>query len=103
MAGAAAGPSPGDLRGAAGNDIVGLQTDRYATNFLDSVEAFVRDARVDRDGRHVRWRGRTIWVRDYPISIDPDGAGSLRAAPKASTDAARRGCEARSSGPASRG
>jgi len=54
------------------NDIVGLQTDRYATNFLASVEAFVRDARVDPDGRHVRWRGRTIWVRAYPISIEPD-------------------------------
>ncbi|HUG48220.1 MAG TPA: trehalose-6-phosphate synthase [Candidatus Limnocylindria bacterium] len=54
------------------NDIVGLQTDRYATNFLQSVDSFVRDARVDPAGRHVRWRGRTIWVRAYPISIDPD-------------------------------
>jgi trehalose 6-phosphate synthase len=54
------------------NDICGLQTDRYARNFLDTVEAFVRDARVDPAGRHVRWRGRTIWVRAYPISIDPD-------------------------------
>jgi trehalose 6-phosphate synthase len=54
------------------NDIVGLQTDRYATNFLQAVDAFVRDARVDPAGRHVRWRGRTIWVRAYPISIDPD-------------------------------
>ena len=54
------------------NDIVGLQPDRYATNFLASVDAFVRDAHVDPDGRHVRWRGRTIWVRAYPISIEPD-------------------------------
>jgi trehalose 6-phosphate synthase len=54
------------------NDIVGLQTDRYAGNFLDTVSAFVRDARVDPAGRHVRWRGRTIWVRAYPISIDAD-------------------------------
>jgi trehalose 6-phosphate synthase len=57
--------------GLLGNDIVGLQTDRYATNFLQSVDAFVRDARVDPAGRHVRWRGRTIWVRAYPIAIDP--------------------------------
>ena len=56
------------------NDIVGLQTDRHATNFLQAVDAFVRDARVDPAGRHVRWRGRTIWVRAYPISID---AGAL--------------------------
>jgi trehalose 6-phosphate synthase len=52
------------------NDIVGLQTDRYATNFLQAIDAFVRDAHVDPAGRHVRWRGRTIWVRAYPISID---------------------------------
>jgi trehalose 6-phosphate synthase len=54
------------------NDIVGLQTDRYASNFLETVRSFVRDARVDEDGRHVRWRGRTIWVRAYPISVDTE-------------------------------
>jgi trehalose 6-phosphate synthase len=54
-------------------DIVGLQTDRYADHFLDSVASFVRDARVDPDGRSVAWRGRRIRVRAYPISIDPDG------------------------------
>ncbi len=57
------------------NDIVGLQTDRYATNFLSAIDAFVRDARVDPAGRHVRWRGRTIWVRAYPISIDAEALG----------------------------
>jgi trehalose 6-phosphate synthase len=59
------------------NDICGLQTDRYARNFLETVDAFVRDARVDPAGRHVRWRGRTIWVRAYPISIDPDALGAF--------------------------
>ncbi len=63
------------------NDIVGLQTDRYAGNFLATVEAFVRDARVDPSGRHVRWRGRTIWVRAYPISIDPDALGRFAKSP----------------------
>jgi trehalose 6-phosphate synthase len=57
-------------------DIVGLQTDRYAGHFLDSVASFVHDARVDRDGRNVAWRGRRIRVRAYPISVDP--AGLLR-------------------------
>ena len=57
------------------NDIVGLQTDRYATNFLQATDAFVRDARVDPAGRHVRWRDRTIWVRAYPISIDAGALG----------------------------
>ncbi len=54
-------------------DIVGLQTDRYAGHFLDTVSSFVRDARVDRDGRSIRWRNRRIRVATYPISIDPDG------------------------------
>ena len=54
-------------------DIVGLQTDRYASHFLDSVASFVRDARVDRDGRNVVWRDRRIRVRAYPIAVDPDG------------------------------
>lgn len=63
------------------NDIVGLQTDRYATNFLHSVQAFVRDAEVDPDGRHVRWRGRTIWVRAYPISIEPDALAAFARSP----------------------
>jgi len=64
------------------NDIVGLQTDRYATNFLQSVDAFVRDARVDPAGRHVRWRGRTIWVRAYPISIDAESLTRFAAGPE---------------------
>jgi trehalose 6-phosphate synthase len=64
------------------NDICGLQTDRYARNFLETVEAFVRDARVDPAGRHVRWRGRTIWVRAYPISIDPDSLTEFSRGPE---------------------
>jgi trehalose 6-phosphate synthase len=52
-------------------DIVGLQTDRYATHFQETVASFVRDARVDRDGRSVRWRGRRVYIRPYPISLDP--------------------------------
>jgi trehalose 6-phosphate synthase len=55
------------------SDIVGFQTDRYASHFLDSVASFVRDAKVDRDSRNVVWRGRRIRVRTYPISVDPDG------------------------------
>ena len=54
-------------------DIVGLQTDRYAAHFLDTVATFVRDARVDPDGRSIRWRGRRIRVATYPIALDPDG------------------------------
>jgi trehalose 6-phosphate synthase len=52
-------------------DIVGLQTDRYASQFLDTVSSFVRDARIEPDGRTIRWHDRRIRVRSYPISIDP--------------------------------
>jgi trehalose 6-phosphate synthase len=75
------------------NDIVGLQTDRYATNFLATVDSFVRDARVDPAGRNVRWQGRTIYVRAYPISVDPDAllhfAGSRAVGDRARALAAR--------------
>jgi len=64
------------------NDILGFQTDRYATNFLLAAAAFVRDARVDPAGRNVRWHGRTIWVRSYPISLDPDALVAFAAGPK---------------------
>lgn len=67
------------------NDICGLQTDRYARNFLETIDAFVRDARVDPAGRHVRWRGRTIWVRAYPISIDPDSLAAFARGPEVAT------------------
>jgi trehalose 6-phosphate synthase len=62
-------------------DIVGLQTDRYASHFLDTVASFVRDARVDPEGRAVRWRGRRIRVRTYPISVDPDGLARFSRSP----------------------
>lgn len=60
-------------------DIVGLQTDRYAAHFLDTVASFVRDAQVDRDGRTIHWRGRRTRVRSYPISVDPDGLARFAA------------------------
>ncbi|MEO7117978.1 MAG: trehalose-6-phosphate synthase, partial [Candidatus Limnocylindrales bacterium] len=77
---------PRDLRreiveGLLENDILGFQTDRYAMNFLLAAEAFVPDARVDPDGRHVRWHGRTIWVKSYPISLDPDALATFAAGP----------------------
>jgi len=71
------------------SDIVGLQTDRYASHFLDTVASFVRDARVDRDGRSVRWRDRRIRVRSYPISVDPGGLARFAASPAVEERVAR--------------
>jgi trehalose 6-phosphate synthase len=75
--------------GLLGADIVGLQTDRYASHFLDTVASFVRDARVDRDGRMIKWRGRRIRVRSYPISVDPEGLGEFAASPAVEERVAR--------------
>ena len=70
------------------NDLLGFQTDRYAGNFLNSTASFVRDAHVDRAARTIRWRGRTIYVRAYPISLDPEAL--LRFARGAEVAARRR-------------
>jgi trehalose 6-phosphate synthase len=40
---------------------------------MGTVASFVRDAKVDRDGRTIRWRDRRVRVASYPISLDPDG------------------------------
>ena len=71
------------------NDILGFQTDRYATNFLGTVDRFVRDARVDPAGRNVRWRGRTICDPGVPDLPRPERAAALR--PRAGGGRAPRG------------
>lgn len=52
------------------NDVVGFHTERYAHNFLRSVESFLPGAEVDFRLCSVQWRGRSVAVRAYPISID---------------------------------
>ena len=52
------------------NDVVGFQTERYAHNFLRSVESFVPGALVDYGAGTVRRAGHIAHVRSYPISID---------------------------------
>ncbi|HET7026842.1 MAG TPA: trehalose-6-phosphate synthase [Candidatus Limnocylindrales bacterium] len=68
--------------GLLGADIVGLQTDRYASQFLETVASFVRDAHVEPDGRSIAWRGRTVRVRSYPISVDPDALRTVASSPE---------------------
>ena len=58
-------------RGLAANDVVGFQTDRYAHNFLRSVESFLPEMRVDYvNGTVVAPNGHVAHARSYPISID---------------------------------
>jgi trehalose 6-phosphate synthase len=58
------------LRGLLGNDLMEFQIDRYAQNFLECVDRFVPDAKVDRAAGKVLFRERTTEVGAFPISID---------------------------------
>src|SRR5574338_37088 len=73
-------------RGLAANDVVGFQTDRYAHNFMRSVESFLPEMELDYStGRVIRPDGHVANVRAYPISIDVVStrrAAASRAAPR---------------------
>jgi trehalose 6-phosphate synthase len=66
------------VAGLAANDVVGFQTERYAHNYLRSVESFLPGARVDYRQRRVTLAdGHVAAVRHYPISIDVDATRSV--------------------------
>jgi trehalose 6-phosphate synthase len=79
------------LRGLVGNNLLEFHTERYADNFLDCVAKLLPDAAVDREARTVRYRGRTMAVGAFPISIDVARFESLAEAP----DVAARAVELR--------
>ena len=70
------------LRGLLGNDLIEFHTDRYARNFLDCVSRLVPSATVDEKGMTVTYRGRTVHVGAFPISIDVELYESLARAPE---------------------
>ena len=57
------------LRGLLANDIIAFHTRRYARNFLLCCEDLL-DLAVDYERLQVRWQGRDVWVRHYPISVN---------------------------------
>lgn len=58
------------FRGLLANDIVAFHTARYVRNFLQGC-ADVLDLAVDHRDRTVTVGDRRVWVRAYPVSIDP--------------------------------
>jgi len=58
------------LRGMLGNDLIEFQIDRYVVNFLNCVEHFVSEARVDHARQTIWFRNRLVFVGAFPISID---------------------------------
>jgi len=61
----------GLLRGLLGCDLVGFQTRRDVRNFLLTCDENL-GLTVDLRERTVFFEGRTVWVRNYPISVDVD-------------------------------
>jgi trehalose 6-phosphate synthase len=51
-------------------DVVAFHTRRYARNFTRSVAEVLGDE-VDEESGSIKHDGREVWVRAYPISIDP--------------------------------
>ncbi len=76
------------VTGLLANDVVGMQTARYAHTFLRTAESFVPDAVVDYEAGTVRRKRHVTHVRSYPISIDVEATRR-----GASSRAARRRAE----------
>ena len=51
-------------------DVVAFHTQGYARNFMETA-ARVLGAEIGTENNTVRYEGREVWVRAYPISIDP--------------------------------
>jgi trehalose-6-phosphate synthase len=77
-----AGTHEAVLRGLLGNDLVEFQIDRYAVNFLDCVERFIPEARVDHQRQTVKFRDRTVSVGAFPISIDVERFVKMAGSPE---------------------
>jgi trehalose 6-phosphate synthase len=69
------------LEGMLGSDVIGLQTDDDCRNFLAAVHHFI-DADVDESRGEIRYAGRAIRVRAYPVGV-PWNPPLLRSLPPA--------------------
>jgi alpha,alpha-trehalose-phosphate synthase [UDP-forming] len=73
------------LRGLLGNDLIEFQIDRYVVNFLDCVDKFIPEARVDHVHQTITFRERVVNVGAFPISIDVERFESMAATPESNT------------------
>lgn len=77
-----AGTHQAVLRGLLGNDLMEFQIDRYAANFLNCVDEFIPEARVDHARQTVAFRDRVVHVGAFPISIDVDRFEAMSDSPE---------------------
>lgn len=68
-------------RGILANDIIGFHTWSYRHNFLQCCEDLM-DLEVDHEAGIVRIDGREVWVRNYPLPIDPEAVKEVATRPK---------------------
>jgi alpha,alpha-trehalose-phosphate synthase [UDP-forming] len=71
------------LRGLLGNDLLEFQVDRHTENFLDCVEEFIPEARVDHGRQTVVFRDHTCNVGAFPISTDVQRFEDMASTPEA--------------------
>jgi alpha,alpha-trehalose-phosphate synthase [UDP-forming] len=71
------------LRGLLGNDLLEFQVDRHTENFLDCVEEFIPEARVDHGRQTVTFRDHRCTVGAFPISIDVERFEQMASCPEA--------------------
>ena len=64
-------------------DLLGFQTDLDRRSFLDTVEEFVPQARIDRPGNAVELEGGRCAVRVYPSAINVDEVQRIAQSPRA--------------------
>lgn len=53
-------------------DLIGVQTQADAVRLLQSIELYLPGTRIDIASQAIHYRGRTAWVRHYPVSVDAD-------------------------------
>jgi len=76
------------VHGLLGADIIGFQTRRDVRNFLMTCEENLGLA-VDFRERTVFFEGRAVWIRNYPISVDPKSFMELAARPEVKAEEER--------------
>lgn len=74
--------------GLAGNDVIGMQTERDVRHFLQGAARYLPEARMDSAAGVLRWQGRRIVVRAFPIAVTPASVFGSAAESRAVAEAA---------------
>ncbi|RLC67792.1 MAG: trehalose-6-phosphate synthase [Chloroflexi bacterium] len=73
------------LRGLCAVDVLGFQTELDGLNFIRTCNSYLHPVDVSYEHRRVWYEGFTTYVRDFPISIDPEALRNLAASEEVAT------------------